>query len=129
MGSFSSLINRLNIVKQIPIFEKLNWFDLQKIARKSIIAEYKKGDIISREGNPPDFFYCLVSGRLQAYTNTPDGGKENVDFIHRGMHFGIISVLTDENHSMSFEAINDSDRKSTRLNSSHIPLSRMPSSA
>jgi len=31
-----------------------------------------------------------------------------VDFIHRGMHFGVISVLTGENHSMNFEAINDS---------------------
>ena len=108
MNSFTSLINRINLLKQIPIFEKFNWFDLQKIARKVIVAEYKKGDLISKEGDPPDFFYCLVSGRLQAYTNAPDGGKENVDFIHRGMHFGIISVLTGENHSMSFEAINDS---------------------
>ena len=108
MNSFSSLINRINILKQIPIFEKLNWFDLQKIARKVVVAEYKKGDMVSREGALPDFFYCLISGRLQAYTNAPDGGKENIDFIHRGMHFGIISVLTGENHSMSFEAINDS---------------------
>ena len=29
----------------------------------------------------------------------------------------------------SFAALNYADRKSTRLNSSHIPLSRMPSSA
>jgi len=108
MGNLSSLINRLNLVKQIPIFEKLNWFELQKVARKSIIVEYKKGDLISKEGSPPDFFYCLISGRIQAYTVTSSGKKENVDFIHRGMHFGIISVLTGEHHSMSFEAINDS---------------------
>ncbi|MCK5180251.1 MAG: cyclic nucleotide-binding domain-containing protein, partial [Candidatus Omnitrophica bacterium] len=108
MNGFTSLINRINLLKQIPIFEKLNWFDLQRVARKVVVAEYKKGDLISREGAPPDFFFCLVSGRLQAYTNASDGGKENIDFIHRGMHFGIISVLTGENHSMSFEAINDS---------------------
>jgi len=101
MGNLSSLINRLNLVKQIPIFEKLNWFELQKVARKSVVVEYKKGDLIAEEGSPPDFFYCLVSGRLQAYTVTSIGKKENVDFIHRGMHFGIISVLTGENHSMS----------------------------
>jgi len=77
MGNLSSLINRLNLVKQIPIFEKLNWFELQKIARKSVVAEYKKGDLISEEGSPPDFFYCLVSGRLQAYTVTSTGKKEN----------------------------------------------------
>lgn len=108
MGGLSSLVNRLHLVKQIPIFEKLNWFELQKIARKSILTEYKKGDFIAREGNPPDYFYCLVSGRLQAYSITSGGAKDNVDFIHRGMHFGIISALTGENHSMTFEAINDS---------------------
>jgi NTE family protein len=108
MANSSSFIRRLNLLKQIPIFEKLNWFDLQKIARKVIVVEYKKGDVISKEGNPPDFLFCLVSGRLQAYTDVPGGGKENIEFIHRGMHFGVISVLTDENHSMTFEAINDS---------------------
>ena len=108
MSSLSSLINRLNLVKQIPIFEKLNWFELQKVARKSIITEYKKGDLISEEGGPPDFFYCLISGRLQAYTVTSSGKKENVDFIHRGTPFGIISLLTGEDHSLTCEAINDS---------------------
>jgi len=108
MPNPSSFISRLNFLRQIPIFTKLNWFELQKIARKSIVSEYKKGDLVSKEGNPPDFFYCLVSGRLQAYTSTDDEKKENVDFIHRGMYFGVISVLTDEHHSMSFEAINDS---------------------
>lgn len=108
MSGISSLVNRLNLVKQIPIFEKLNWFEHQKIARKAVVTEYKKGALICQEGSPPDYFYCLVSGRLQAYTSGPGGKKENIDFIHRGMHFGVISVLTGENHSMNFEAINDS---------------------
>ncbi len=108
MPDITSFITRFNLVKHIPIFEGLNWIELQKIARKSAVSEYKKGDIICHEGAPPDFFYCLISGRLQVYTTTADGKKDNVDFIHRGMHFGIISLLTGENHSTSFEAFNDS---------------------
>jgi len=126
MANSSSFIRRLNLLKQIPIFEKLNWFDLQKIARKVIIVEYKKGDIISREGNPPDFLFCLVSGRLQAYTDIPGAGKENVEFIHRGMHFGVISVLTGENHSMTFEAINDSVILKIPKNDFHAILKSIP---
>ena len=42
--------------------------------------------------------------------------------------FGIWQVLT-RGALLYHEASKDSDRKSTRLNSSHIPLSRMPSSA
>jgi len=108
MSGLSSFINRFEIIKNIPIFSDLNWFDLQKIIRKTIITNYKKGELICKEGDPPDFFYCLISGRLQAYTINSDTKKENVDFIHRGMYFGIVSILTGECHSLNFEAINDS---------------------
>ncbi|MFA5088685.1 MAG: patatin-like phospholipase family protein [Candidatus Omnitrophota bacterium] len=107
MADIPNIVNRFAIVKQIPIFHKLNWFDLQKIARKATVVEYKKGDIIYCQGDPPNNFFCLISGRLQAYTIRPDGVKENVEFIYRGMHFGIISLLTGENHSLNFKAIND----------------------
>jgi NTE family protein len=108
MADLSSFLNKFNLLKQIPIFSSLSWFNLQRIARKCEVVEYKKGDLIAKEGAPPDYFYCLISGRLQAYTQTPGGLKENVEFIHRGMYFGIISVLTGEVHSLNFEAINNS---------------------
>ncbi len=108
MTGLSSFINRLHLLKQIPIFSKLRWLELRKLARKSNLVEYKKGTVLRKEGDPPDYFYCLISGRLQAYSTSKSGQKQDVDFIHRGMHFGIISVLTGESHSMTFEAINDS---------------------
>ena len=76
-----SFIHCYNIVKHIPIFSKLGWFELQKIARKAIVVEYKKGEIIARQGAPSDYFYCLVSGRLQAYSEKPDGRKVSADFL------------------------------------------------
>lgn len=103
-----SFFYRYSIVKQLPIFSQLGWFELHKITNKAVIDEYKKGDLIRREGDPADYFYCLVSGRLQAYSTDDHNHKKNVDFIHRGIYFGIISVFTGENHSMTFEAINDS---------------------
>lgn len=108
MSILDSFMNHFNVVKQIPIFANLNWFDLQRIARKAIIDHYKKGEIIRREGDPADFFYCLVSGRIRTYTTDQNGRKENVEFIHRGTHFGIISLLTGENHTLTYEAVNNS---------------------
>ena len=66
MASLISIFNRYSIVKQLPVFSKLNWLELQKIARKSSMAEYKKGEVIRKQGDPPDALYCLVSGRVQA---------------------------------------------------------------
>src|SRR6185295_2883907 len=85
----------------------LSWFDLQKIARKARIVEYKKGSFICKQDNPADAFYCLISGRVQSYSQE-NGKKTHVEFIRRGMHFGIISLLTGESHSHTYEAINDS---------------------
>ncbi len=107
MDDVSKSSNKISLLKQIPIFSKLNWFDLRTVSNKCTLVEHKKGDIVCRQGNPPDGFYCLISGRLLAYI-TKDGLKTQVEFIHRGVYFGIISLLTGENHSLTFEAINDS---------------------
>lgn len=107
MASLSSLISRFAIARQIPIFSKLSWLELRKIAKRSAIFEYRKGEIIRRQGDPADNFYCIVSGRIQSFHLLPSGTKEHLEFLHRGMHFGIISVMTGEVHSLTYEALND----------------------
>lgn len=108
MTALPSFFNKLSILKQIPIFQGLNWFELNRIARRLDLVEYDKGDIICRQGEASEAFYALVSGRVYSYALNAAGQKEDVDFILRGMHFGIISILTGENHSHTYEAINDS---------------------
>ena len=108
MNDFSKIFNRFTVAKQIPVFRNLSWFELHTIAQKCTLVEYKKGGTICREGTPPDAFYCLVSGRLQTYHLLPNGRKDNVEIILRGMHFGIISLFTGLSHSQTVEALNDS---------------------
>ena len=108
MFTIPSLIKRIGIVRKIPVFASLGWLQVQSIARCGDVVRYRKGDCVSREGNSPDFVFFLVSGRLQAFRTDSDGKKDDVEFVHRGMFFGIISALTGEKHSQTFEAINDS---------------------
>jgi NTE family protein len=103
-----SYIKRCAMVRKIPIFSSLNLFYIQMIARHGEIILYKKGDIVSKQGNSPDFVFFLLSGRLQSYSVDNEQKKDNVEFVHRGMFFGIISALTGETHSQTFQAINDS---------------------
>ncbi|MBF0521712.1 MAG: patatin-like phospholipase family protein [Candidatus Omnitrophica bacterium] len=104
----TSFITRLNAVRKIPSFVALSWFEKSQIAHKAFFAEYRKGEMIRLEGDPPDFFYCVISGRLQSYTKDGFGNKHQLEYLHRGMYFGIVSLLTGENHSHNFEALNDS---------------------
>ncbi|MBF0504983.1 MAG: patatin-like phospholipase family protein [Candidatus Omnitrophica bacterium] len=103
-----SFNNKLPLLKQIPIFQGLNDFVLNRISRHVEIVEYNKGDIICQQGAPADAFYALVSGRVYSYNFNSAGQKEEIGFILRGMHFGIISTLTGESHSCTYEAVNDS---------------------
>lgn len=104
----ANFYNNYNVLRQIPLFSKLNWFELRFIASRIEFREYKKKDIVYRKGEPADAFYCLVSGRVLAYAIDAQGQQRNIEYIYRGMYFGIVSILTGDPHSLSFEALNDS---------------------
>jgi len=104
----ANFYNNYNFLRQIPLFSKLNWLELHLIASKVELKEYKKGNIVYRQGEPSDAFYCLVSGRVLAYGTDAHGHHHHVEYLYRGMYFGIVSLLTGETHSLNFEALNDS---------------------
>ncbi len=97
---------KLYILNQVPLFAGLSLSDKKNIATMSSIVEYKKGDIIYKEGDPVDAFYCVITGRLKVYT-TKHGREEDLEYLKRGRYFGIISLLTGEPHSASVQVIND----------------------
>lgn len=114
------------ILNYAPLFAKLNDFEKTLIMQKSKVVEYNKGDIIYRQDDPPSVFYCVISGRVRIFTqpkafamengflehNQPDPAdntaKEILEDLNCGKYFGMISILTGENHSVNAEAANDS---------------------
>lgn len=95
------------IIKELPFFAGLNKAELASICAKSQIVEYRKGQVIYEESAPPCAFYCIISGRVQIYTKDKEGKQTILEYLHRGKYFGIISLLTNEAHSVSSVAIND----------------------
>ncbi|MFA5144663.1 MAG: patatin-like phospholipase family protein [Candidatus Omnitrophota bacterium] len=95
------------ILKEIPLFADLSIEERDIIRERSSILEYKKGGIIYKEGSPPSSFYLLVSGRVVIYTEDQHGSRNILEYLHRGKYFGIISLLTNETHSVTAEALND----------------------
>lgn len=95
------------IIKELPFFAGLTKIELAAIGAKSEIVEYRKGQIIYEELSRPSAFYCIISGRVQIYTNDKSGSRLILEYLHRGKYFGIISLLTSEPHSVTSEAIND----------------------
>ncbi len=95
------------IIKELPFFSGLSKAELAIIYAKSRVVEYRKGQIIYEEGSAPSAFYCIISGRVQIYAKDKDGKQSILEYLHRGKYFGIISLLTNETHSVTSVAIND----------------------
>ena len=95
------------VIRELSFFAGLSKKELDIVYAKSQIVEYRKGQIIYKEGSAPSAFYCILSGRVQIYTQDKDGNQSVLEYLHRGKYFGIISLLTNETHSVTSEAIND----------------------
>ncbi|MBU3958783.1 MAG: patatin-like phospholipase family protein [Candidatus Omnitrophica bacterium] len=101
------LLSKDLILKEIPLFADLSIRELDLIKQRCSFIEYKKGEVIYKEGSPADAFFCVVLGRVAVYTQDQHGNDTVLEFLHRGKYFGIISLLTGEAHSVTAKAIND----------------------
>ncbi|MBI3318351.1 MAG: patatin-like phospholipase family protein [Candidatus Omnitrophica bacterium] len=95
-------------MRQISLFSNLTDSQLAFIAERSRLAEYEKDESVYAQGDPPDSFYGLVSGRVRVFAKSPSGKQETLEILHRGDYFGMISLLTNEPHSVTTQAMNDS---------------------
>lgn len=102
------LIDKDLILQQIPLFAGLSLEEYGIIKERVNLIEYKKNQIIYEEGAPADAFYCVVWGRVVIYTRDIYANITILEYLHRGKYFGIISLLTNDSHSVSAKAVNDS---------------------
>lgn len=101
-------LDKTIIIKQIPLFSELSRPAQKLIEDNSYIVEYKKDQIVYRQDDPPDAFYCMITGRAQVFVKVPSGDEKFLVYLHRGDYVGIISLLTGEPHSVTVRIINDS---------------------
>jgi len=95
------------ILREIPLFTDLSQDELALVNERSAFVEFKKGQVIYKEGSTPSALYCIVLGRVVVYSQDAKGNQSILEYLHRGKYFGIISLLTGEPHSVTAKAIND----------------------
>ena len=99
-----------SIIAQLRIFGGTTDTQLATIFRHLELWTLPPGDVVFRKGDEPMHIYVVKSGKIDLQLS------ESAVLIHK--------------HELQIgECFGEADRKSTRLNSSHLPTSRMPSSA
>lgn len=99
---------RINLLKQINLFNSLTDEELSLILKKLIIKTFKKNQTILHEEATNEFMYIILFGEVKVIKNTEDG-KEILLAIHRsGDFFGDISLIDKKTIPATVIAIKDS---------------------
>lgn len=101
------MIDLEDILSKLPIFSSLNKKALKQLTEIASPKDFKKNQIIYRENDPPNNLYIVISGRIKTYTKSSSKEDRILEYLYRGTCFGIISLLTEQPHSVTAQAAND----------------------
>jgi putative oxidoreductase len=65
------------------------------------------GARIVSQGEDPEFFYVIQSGRVRVFRETADRIQTNLTELHAGAYFGEVALVTGQARSASVEALED----------------------
>lgn len=114
------------ILKEIPVFAGISRKQRDHIIKDSELREYKKGQVVYKEGSQSSFLFCIIRGRVAVATQDKYGKQTILEHLHRGKFFGVISSLTGEPHSVTARAINDSLLLAVKKEDIDIFLRKIP---
>jgi hypothetical protein len=100
-------MQRLLALRQVSLFSGLSLERLQAIERISTEAEYVKGEVIVREGEPGDDLFLLVEGRVDIVKNHGTPAEERLNGSGPGGYFGEMAVLDGSPRSATVVAASD----------------------
>lgn len=100
---------KLEDLKKIPIFSALNDEELKEIQHYLTKENFKKKQEIFSEGDPSDWFYILISGKVKITKMSVDGREIIIELISPPDFFGGFAVLKGFPYPANAVAMEDSN--------------------
>ena len=77
--------------------------DFRAFARSvGTVMDYRSGDVIFREGDPPRYMYVVLSGAVEVTSY-----HKVIEVVHEGHALGIISLLDEQLRTATARAVDD----------------------
>jgi CRP-like cAMP-binding protein len=89
------------------IFCELEKVALQDISHNKVMNNYKKGNTIFFQGNPPFGLYCVNSGKIKISKIGNDGKESIIRIAQPGDVLGHRSLFSNENYNATATTIED----------------------
>jgi HEAT repeat protein len=92
------------VLRRVPLFERLEPEDLQRIAMATVEQSFGPHATIMREGEAGQDLFVLLEGHVHVMRREPDGSERRVRDYVAGEHFGELAVLRDRPRSATVVA-------------------------
>jgi CRP-like cAMP-binding protein len=89
------------------IFCELESLALDDLSRQKVTNQFKKGQTLFMEGNPPYGLYCVSTGNIKITKMGSDGKDTIVRIATSGDVIGHRSIFTDQHYSATATALDD----------------------
>ncbi len=99
----------ITFIKNCKIFSSLEEDVYQALITQVDVISLKENHILFRQGDQPDYFYILVSGKLSAILTIPNSKPRVVGHIIPGEPVGELGSLSGEPRTLTIKATEDSE--------------------
>jgi CRP-like cAMP-binding protein len=92
------------LVQALP---KLTADQVAEVSPKLVRQTYEAGQVIINQGDAPDHFYIIISGRAEVWHEGLSGQSGTIDIRKPGEYFGEVGLLQDRPRSATVRAPKD----------------------
>ncbi len=100
------LVQETELLRKIPMFEKLDASKLKLLAFTSEMVNYQDGDILFNIGESADSAYVIMEGAVEVIVET-DAGPIVASTLQRDQLFGEMALLNNAHRNATLKARGD----------------------
>jgi CRP/FNR family cyclic AMP-dependent transcriptional regulator len=96
------------------LFAGLEAETVAALAAAASVRRYRRNMFIFHEGDPPESFHFVLSGRVRVFRSTPDGHEQTLHVVEKGGLMAVVCFLEDRPYPATAETLLDSEVGSIR---------------
>ncbi len=89
----------------LPLFRRVSADDRERLAAVAYVRTYDRGDHVFHEGDPSDFFFVVMTGRVKVYKQTPGGNDVILEMFGPGGPLGAVAAYESRPYPASAAAL------------------------
>jgi CRP/FNR family cyclic AMP-dependent transcriptional regulator len=98
-----------DVLASTEIFSELSKEDLSRVAKLTVVRQYKAGEVIVREGELGVAFYVISKGRVEVVKGLGSEHETVVATLGPGSFFGEMALFDNQVRNASVRAIEDTE--------------------